>query len=793
MEDLQGESSGSMPSPSKEEKPQERSEKDWRALERRASKQRKKERSSNPRMTRVGPPEIILPAQPFKKAPPALDKNMSNTGMPFEAEAESEEETEESNALPAWNEDRHPPNVSGFRSYILETFPHLERRDYLLDRLAHHQVNRYKILLANKIRHRDAAARLQAAAPTATASDSKSDGPSMEDFPAGIPPPPTADFPSTFECPFCFTTKTLIKPSDWTKHVLEDIQPLTCTFQPCREPKMFKRQADWVRHENEGHRHLEWWTCDIEDCRHVCYRRDNFLQHLVREHKFVEPAIKVKPFGKSVVGVTWQKVMDCQHQTTKSAQEEPCRFCGKTLSSWKKLTVHVSKHMMQLIRPVVCAVESKWAEVSNNAEPFDFDSLTLETQPTPISSPVEMLLRAGSSPHLASRFASQDVIPASMHGHPMSAPHYNATPSFAMNFPQYPSFRNLGAQFAESAVTDWSMPQHMYGLDPPMVTSPLQYMEPPTRRRIAGVEFTQTENDPMGLSHVMPSSYEDQSSPGPALMHAEWRYSAKNQGHMPTPSDSAVSVGTSPGLGIWETNSNFSPEEGIWQTVTKRPEAADMKNASTQTAVEEAEGNVERGPGLLKHAEETDVEMTSPKPAESVSPGSEPMMDPPRAGKMRQVGVAKITIELLSLAKGSKNDDSEEEESDCESEEDAEECRDDDAGGSGSNEMGRESGTSADNLPPAVARRGGSSLRRERSPEERDGERHQKRPKTRPGDKASVPSQQRFACPYQAFERRRDCFQPAKRNPLGGCDGIKRVRYGHLYRGWTPLTFSGNI
>lgn len=124
---------------------------------------------------------------------------------------------------------------------------------------------------------------------------------------------------------------------------------------------MFKRKADWVRHENEGHRHLEWWTCDVEECKHTCYRRDNFLQHLVREHKFKEPKIKTKAAIKKAGAndPTWQKVEKCHAETTKRPQSEPCSFCGKTFPTWKKLTVHLAKHMEHISLPVLRLVSSK--------------------------------------------------------------------------------------------------------------------------------------------------------------------------------------------------------------------------------------------------------------------------------------------------------------------------------------------------------------------------------------------------------------------------------------------------
>lgn len=167
--------------------------------------------------------------------------------------------------------------------------------------------------------------------------------------------------PQQFECQICFISRKFVKPSDWTKHVHEDVQPFTCTWDRCRDPKMFKRKADWVRHENEGHRHLEWWTCDVEDCRHTCYRRDNFLQHLVREHKFAEPKIKTKAAIKKSGGAdpTWQKVEKCHVETPSRPQDEACRFCNKTFPTWKKLTVHLAKHMEHISLPVLRLVSAR--------------------------------------------------------------------------------------------------------------------------------------------------------------------------------------------------------------------------------------------------------------------------------------------------------------------------------------------------------------------------------------------------------------------------------------------------
>jgi hypothetical protein len=202
-------------------------------------------------------------------------------------------------------------------------------------------------------------------------------------FPQGVPNPPVKFLPAKFECPYCFKVKEFKKPSDWTKHVHEDVQPFTCTFANCNDAKSFKRKADWVRHENERHRQLEAWTCNIGECAHTCYRRDNFVQHLVREHKVPEPKVRTGrnagtrspatatdgerlqhgftfPNGEeSVEEYVAALVEQCRHDSSKQAQEEPCRFCGNICTTWKKLTVHLAKHMEQISMPVIALVDQR--------------------------------------------------------------------------------------------------------------------------------------------------------------------------------------------------------------------------------------------------------------------------------------------------------------------------------------------------------------------------------------------------------------------------------------------------
>ncbi|KAF3914744.1 hypothetical protein AA313_de0209610 [Arthrobotrys entomopaga] len=311
--------------------------------------------------------------------------------------------------------DKITPNRSGFAKHCLQLNPQLHPK--LIDRIAIEQVKRFRKLQENFIKHHNTvqtsgkcvngnqcgAIANQGKENNALAghvdspnnnasyamqdydSDDEEGVPSTDgrvtatQFPPGVPMPPVNRLPAEFECTLCFKTKKFTKPSDWTKHVHEDVQPFTCTFPDCTEPKSFKRKADWVRHENEKHRHLEWWTCNLPDCNHKCYRKDNFVQHLVREHKMPEVKVKAaksgasggtKSGGASARGTKkgknggeddeanklWEIVTACYKETKSKPTSEPCRFCGCRLQSWKKLTVHLARHMEAISLPVITLI-----------------------------------------------------------------------------------------------------------------------------------------------------------------------------------------------------------------------------------------------------------------------------------------------------------------------------------------------------------------------------------------------------------------------------------------------------
>lgn len=359
------------------------------------------------------------------------------------------------------------PTLEGFKANVEELNPRLPL--FMIERISQEQLRRYKKLVEFKIKHLQAISSgkcgsgkhcaVQGGEPTYFQSKSKTKGPDWShtgfsvaglgqsdddvnalegvvtpaQFPPGVPMPPVKRLPAEFECSLCFKVKKFHKPSDWSKHVHEDVQPFTCTFVNCAEPKSFKRKADWVRHENERHRQLEWWLCNYNDCNHKCYRKDNFVQHLVREHKLPEPKMKTAKASKPAVrgpsaqkarrqmeeaaekfpdeiDQVWKLVEECRYETQKNPRDEACKFCGNICNSWKKLTAHLAKHMEQISMPVIGIVEKKDVTPETIISPIE---QRISNQPvvSPLQSPFphaasNMSNYGMTSTGMASQFAS---------------------------------------------------------------------------------------------------------------------------------------------------------------------------------------------------------------------------------------------------------------------------------------------------------------------------------------------------------------------------------------------------
>ncbi|KAG4442978.1 hypothetical protein IFR05_001509 [Cadophora sp. M221] len=396
------------------------------------------------------------------------------------------------------------PNYEGFKAHVRRLNPDMDPRyNWLVSRIAHQQEIRYKSLLELRVRHgQDIQNRSCSSGNKCLAlggsviqldkrgngmqeesrsnnqtrqfpkSDDEDSNPgegsiTQETFPSGIPLPPTRSLPAEFECQLCFRIKRFIKPTDWTKHVHEDVQPFTCTFDKCKEPKSFKRKADWVRHENERHRHLEWWICQVDDCRHPCYRKDNFLQHLVREHKLPEPKQKTKGAIKRarLTEPAWIMLERCHHETPTNPQDEPCKFCGKTFSTWKKLTVHLAKHMENLALPVLALAQS--VDVNANTVIAPLENI-IERYPYPGGYP--------SPASTASPFSYADSSIYSAASSPYSV-QYSAPQDSIMRLPLEQSRRFVSPHFGSR---DWgfSMPRPVNNT-PAAIRSSSHNMAPP--------------------------------------------------------------------------------------------------------------------------------------------------------------------------------------------------------------------------------------------------------------------------------------------------------------------------
>jgi hypothetical protein len=164
------------------------------------------------------------------------------------------------------------------------------------------------------------------------------------------------------------------------------------------------------------------------------------------------------------------------------------------------------------------------------------------------------------------------------------------------------------------------------------------------------------------------------------------------------------------------------------------------------------------------------------------------------ARRPRQVGIATIRVESVSLARTHTN----EETCPCDSQDrtffpDAEGGspgpRDNDSGRGSAEGRNNRRNTVGDT--PETARLssiGGSGKLPARSPPgaedgHESGEEDDEGP-TKPSNKDRSTSSKlnlpRFACPYQAFEPGRSCLRRSSRNPMGGSDGLVRLRYGSV-------------
>jgi hypothetical protein len=85
----------------------------------------------------------------------------------------------------------------------------------------------------------------------------------------------------------------------------------------------------------------------------------------------------------------------------KQPKDEPCRFCGNICTTWKKLTVHLAKHMEQISMPILTLVEQKQLNADSIISPVVEMPEARKHSITPGRSPLDNPSRYNPSSTLA--------------------------------------------------------------------------------------------------------------------------------------------------------------------------------------------------------------------------------------------------------------------------------------------------------------------------------------------------------------------------------------------------------
>lgn len=132
--------------------------------------------------------------------------------------------------------------------------------------------------------------------------------------------------------------------TQYRKHQKRHERPYGCTFDKCN--KSFGSKADWKRHENSQHDHLESWRCALQDpykpelpCARQFNRRDIYVQHLREQHEVESEEVVQTSVNKNRLGG------NCQPQFW-------CGFCrlilptySRGLAAWNERCNHIdSQH-----------------------------------------------------------------------------------------------------------------------------------------------------------------------------------------------------------------------------------------------------------------------------------------------------------------------------------------------------------------------------------------------------------------------------------------------------------------
>lgn len=139
-------------------------------------------------------------------------------------------------------------------------------------------------------------------------------------------------------------------------------RPYGCTFPKCY--KEFGSKADWKRHENSQHFHLQSWRCTLPDigdqtleCARLFYRQETYVQHLTSLHSIkdeeIKPLLLKNRLGRNGQSQFWcgfcRKIIPLEQQGLEAWNE---RFnhidvehfkTGERIGSWVSPTGRLTK------------------------------------------------------------------------------------------------------------------------------------------------------------------------------------------------------------------------------------------------------------------------------------------------------------------------------------------------------------------------------------------------------------------------------------------------------------------
>ncbi len=97
------------------------------------------------------------------------------------------------------------------------------------------------------------------------------------------PPPKAATIDKDFECPYCWIVcpARYGKGRAWKTHLLQDLQPYSCTYRECDNPEqLYRSRREWAEHEAT---HRKLWRCP-EHVSTLYSSHSGLENHLRQEH-----------------------------------------------------------------------------------------------------------------------------------------------------------------------------------------------------------------------------------------------------------------------------------------------------------------------------------------------------------------------------------------------------------------------------------------------------------------------------------------------------------------------------